>query len=234
MKKWIALLMALVMTLCMGTGAMAAGKIEVAGDTAYALASGDRVYGYLFAQVENTGDKAIEYSDGLFELYDADGEVMASESYLTCCPKVLQPGEVGYLYASSVRVENAAKTDDVADYSVSVTGKGKGSYVVQRFPSTVRVETVKSAYSTDIDLYVTVTNDTDATLYDINVAAAIKDGEGKVVYAGSDSTYNVGIPAGGSVEVCISVSSRIVEYFEESGFTAENVECVAYTQEYDF
>ena len=234
MKKRTALFLALVMALCMGTSAMAAGKLEVTGDTAYALASGDYVYGYLFAQVENTGDKEIEYSDGLFELYDADGEVMASESYLTCCPKVLQPGEVGYLYASSVRVQDTNKAEDVADYSVSVTGKGKGNYVVQRFPATVRVETVKSKYSTDVDLYVTVTNDTDETLYKLNIAAAIKDGEGKVVYVGSDSTYNVGIPAGGSVEVCIGVSSRIVEYFEESGFTAENVECVAYTEEYEF
>lgn len=234
MKKLVALSLVLVMALCMGTTAMAAGKLEVTGDTAYALASGDNVYGYLYAQVENTGDKAIEYSDGLFELYDAEGEVMASESYLYCCPKVLQPGEIGYLYASSVRVENATKTDEVADYSVSVTGKGKGSYVVERFPATVRVETVKDSYSTDVDMYVTVTNNTNETLYNLNVAAAIKDGEGKVVYVGSDSTYNVGIPAGGTIEVCIGVSGRIVEYFIDSGFTAQNVECVAYTQAYSY
>jgi copper(I)-binding protein len=232
MKKWIAWALALVAALCMSTGVLAAGKIEVSQDCAYALASGESVYGYLYAQVANTGDKPIEYSDGLFELYDADGEVLASESYLYCCPKVLQPGETGYLFASSVRVENAAAPADVADYSVSVTGKGKGNHVVTRVPATARVETVEDKYSKEISMYVTVTNDTDKTLYDLNVAAAILDGEGKVVYVNSDSTYNIGIPAGGSAEVRINVTGAVVEYFTQNGFTAENVDCIAYTEEY--
>ena len=113
-------------------------------------------------------------------------------------------------------------------------GKGKGSYVVRRFPSTVRVETISDKYSTDINMYVTITNDTNETVYDIDLAAAIKDSEGKVVYVGSDSLYNVGIPAGGSVEVELGVSNSIVEYFLECGFTAEIVECVAYTEEYAY
>lgn len=234
MKKLVSLILSLVLALCVCTGALAAGKLEVANDTAYALPSGDNVYGYLYAQVENTGDKSIEYSDGLFELYDEDGDVLASESYLTCCPKVLQPGEVGYLYTTYLRVNDVSSTADVADYSVSVTGKGKGNYVTRRFPATARVQTVKGSYSTDIDMYVTVTNDTNETVYDLSVVAAIKDDEGKVVYVGSDSTYNVGIPAGGTIEVCIGVSSGIVDYFGESGFTAQNVECIAYTEEYSY
>lgn len=234
MKKLLSLCLVLALTLCMSTAALAAGKLEVNSDTAYALPSGDNVYGYLYAQVENTGDKSIEYSDGLFELYDANGDVLASNSYLTCCPRVLQAGETGFLYATYLKAEGATSPADVADYSVSVTGKGKGSYVVRRFPATATVKTVSDKYSTDIDMYVTVTNDTNETVYDMDIVAAIKDGEGNVVYVGSDSAYNIGIPAGGSIEVCLGVSNSIVEYFIECGFTAENVECVAYTEEYSY
>ena len=234
MKKLLSLCLVLALALCMSTAALAAGKLEVNCDTAYALPSGDNVYGYLYAQVENTGDKSIEYSDGLFELYNEDGDVLASNSYLTCCPRVLQAGETGFIYATYLKAEGTSNPADVADYSVSVTGKGKGSYVVRRFPSTVRVETVSDKYSTEINMYVTITNDTNETVYDVDLAAAIKDSEGKVVYVGSDSLYNVGIPAGGSVEVELGVSSSIVAYFLECGFTAEIVECVAYTEEYAY
>lgn len=234
MKKLLALCLVLALALCMSTAALAAGKLEVNCDTAYALPSGDNVYGYLYAQTENTGDKSIEYSDGLFELYDADGEVLASNAYLTCCPRVLQAGETGFVYATYLKAEGATSPADVADYSVSVTGKGKGSYVVRRFPSQARVETLVGKYSTDIDMYVTVTNDSDAIVYDMDVVAALKDSEGNVVYVGTDSAYNIGIPAGGSIEFCISVSSSIVEYFTECGFTADVIECIAYTEEYDY
>ena len=57
---------------------------------------------------------------------------------------------------------------------------------------------------------------------------ALEDVEGQ----GPD--HWVGIPAGGTIEVCIGVSSGIVDYFGESGFTAQNVECIAYTEEYSY
>lgn len=235
MKKLLSMCLILALALCMSTAALAAGKLEVNCDTAYALPSGDNVYGYLYAQVENTGDKSIEYSDGLFELYDENGDVLASSTYLSCYPRVLQPGETGFLAVTYLKAEGISNPADVADYSVSVTGKGKGSYVVTRYPSTVRVETIDGGkYSDEINMYVTVTNDTNKTAYDLDIIAAIKDGDGNVVYVDYVTAYNIGIPAGGSIEVCIDVSSSIADYFDECNFKAENVECVAFYETYSY
>jgi uncharacterized repeat protein (TIGR01451 family) len=82
---------------------------------------------------------------------------------------VLQAGETGFIYATYLKAEGTSNPADVADYSVSVTGKGKGSYVVRRFPSTVRVETVSDKYSTEINMYVTITNDTNETVHTVGV-----------------------------------------------------------------
>ena len=234
MKKLISLMLVCVM-LCACATALAAGKLEIASQNIYTLMPySDTVQAYAYAQVENTGDKTIYYSDGLFELYDAEGEVLASEAYLTCCPKVLQPGEKGYLFTSYVRLDDGVAQDAVDDYMLDVTGKGKGDYVVTRYPATVELEIVEDKYSKEMNMYVTIENNSDKTVYDMNIVAAVLDANGAPVFAENTTFYNMGIPAGMKAVAVLDVTSAVIDFFDTNGFVPTSVDCIAYTEEYSY
>ena len=234
MKKLLCLALTVVMLLAC-TSALAAGKLEIAGQNVFVLeAYSDTIKAYAYALVENTGDRTIYFDSGLLELYDAEGETVATDTYPSCLPRVLQPGEKGYLYTDYVSIDDGVTPADVDDYMFDVTGKGKGSYVVTRYPATVEIKTVEDSYSKDVLMYVTVQNNTQETIFDMNVAAAVLDGNGIPVFVEDSTLYNIGIPAGMSAVVELEVSDALVEFFDTNGFAPTVVDCIAYTEEYDY
>ena len=75
MKKIISLTIALALLLCAASlPALAAGKMTVAQEN-FHVTDGYSVYGYALAKVENTGDKPVEFSAGLLEIYDEAGRL---------------------------------------------------------------------------------------------------------------------------------------------------------------
>ena len=75
---------------------------------------------------------------------------------------------------------------------------------------------------------VTITNTTQETVYDCQVAFALYDAEGKLLLVDADNTYNVGIPAGQSVEVQFTVDEDLAAVWAEQGVTPATAESVAY------
>ena len=49
-------------------------------------------------EVENTGESNIYLSGTAFDIEDANGHLLQSDSMISCCPDVIFPGEKGYLY----------------------------------------------------------------------------------------------------------------------------------------
>ena len=87
MKKWTALLLTLALALS-ATSAMAAGKLTVNQET-YVAAEGYSLKSYIFAEVENTGDKNIAFNDCLLEILNADGDPTDNETIYRMYPEIL-------------------------------------------------------------------------------------------------------------------------------------------------
>lgn len=226
MKKFVALLLAVCLTLGCAS-ALAAGKLTVNQET-YAAVAGYSFIGYVFAEVENTGDKNIQFGNGLLEILTADGDPMDSTDIYSMYPTILAPGEKGYVSAQKY-VDGAESIEDISDYTLTLNGKSTQEEAVARLDSTAAYGVGVNSWGDEEQMVVvTITNNTQETVYDCQVAFALYDAEGKLLLVDADNTYNVGIPAGQSVEVQFTVDEDLAAVWAEQGVTPATAECVAY------
>ncbi len=226
MKKIVALLLAACLTLGCAS-ALAAGKLTVNQET-YTAVAGYSFVGYVFAEVENTGDKNIEFGNGLLEILTADGDPMDSTDIYSMYPSILAPGEKGYV-STLQYVDTAESIEDISDYTLTITGKSTQEEAVARLDSTAAYGVGVNSWGDEEQMVVvTITNNTQETVYDCQVAFALYDAEGKLLLVDADNTYNVGIPAGQSVEVQFTVDEDLAAVWAEQGVTPATAESVAY------
>lgn len=229
MKKFLSIaLLAVLLITVMPVGAFAAGKLEVTQENFFVTELGS-IYGYCFARIENTGDKRAEYSAGLFEIYDANGDTLTSESYMSVLGDYLEPGEYGYVsvYES---IDNASTINDVDDYMLTVTGKSSSGTVTQRFACEsewLPDYQVNNYWTSDL-MTATFTNTTDETIYDVDFALALLDDDGNILDIEYTTTYDIGVAPGSSITVREEVSSYMMEAIEREGFTPTHVDAFAY------
>ena len=226
-KRAAALAMALALV-ANAVPAMAAGKVSVEQEDFYVVDS-YTIYGYGYAKVENTGDRAVQVSNGLLEIYDANGDVLVTEDYLEAYAEYLQPGESTYvkLYHSIDGVEDVEEVDD---YMMTITGKSETDHGSYRLP-------VETAYDTDVEdgwsvtdfMYALITNDTDRPLFRVGVVLALLDDEGHILYMDSENLYSsVALMPGSSILVRKEVPQAQREAYEAKGLTATTVDAIAY------
>lgn len=231
MKKMMALLVCLCLTFCCVT-ALAAGKLTVSQETYMPMLRYESYYGYLFAEVTNTGDKNVEFGNGIFEILTADGDPQESNDVYSCYPSVLAPGETGYLFRYDVCKE-AASLEDIGDYTLTVSGKATKDEITPRVGATA--ELVQDTYSWG-DPYAKVTimmsNTNEQDVLGLRGAYGVYDAEGKLIYA--DNIYNIDgvlLPAGQTVGFQQSVDSAIVEYWAANGMTPATVKAIVYVED---
>lgn len=227
MKRIVSI--ALVVLALLPAGALAAGKLTTTQENFYAV-DNYSVYGYAFARVENVGDKPVEYSAGLLEIYDANGDTLASDSYLSVYPKYLLPGEYGYVRAYE-NVDTAQSYTDVDDYLLTVTGKSSSGVTAKRFACETEwlPDFQRTQYSTADYMVATFTNDTDQTIFDIEVVLTLLDDEGNILDVEDVSLYSsIGVNPGSSVTVREEVNGGLREAYERAGRTATHVDAIAY------
>ena len=230
MKKMVSLMLVLTLILCAAAcPAMAAGKMTVQQENFHVVDSYG-VYGYGFARVENTGDKPVVFSAGLLEIYDANGDTLTSTDYISYYPDVLQPGDVGYIFSYD-SVDDAESIDDVDDYMLTVTGKSTDNEVV-RYPATGSFqENVQiSEYSSANYISAEITNDTDETVYDMDVVIALLDAEGNIMMVENNAFYNVGVTPGSTITYRREVYDSWYEAWAREGLTPAQVEVIAFTE----
>ncbi len=209
-------------------------KLTIWGETFMACPAtyeGGNDYVYAFARVENTSDKEVAITNPLFEIYDANDDLIKSEEYLTCEPSVLQPGEYAYLY-KSMYLEDGIKAADVADYVMDVNIKNDSYYTYTRFPVTVEYIEKDPNNGDRPMIYATITNDTDETVFDMRVIAALMNDIGEVVYVNTNST-NMGLLPGSAVVFPLYVDSTVQSYMETNGITPVSCDAIAFTQNYN-
>lgn len=230
MKKLLSLVLALCLMLgC--TTALAAGKLVVNQETYTPLEPyKDSFYAYIFVEVTNAGDKNVEFGSGIMEVLNADGDALESFDLYTCHPEVLAPGEVGYI-AYSRSVDDITSVEDIPDYMLTVSGKSSKDEAALRLPATAVVEEVPYWSDTQYRVTITITNNTDKTIYDAYVPYALYDAEGKLLYADYTTLYNVGLPAGATIEMRQTVSDSFLKLWKANGTIPTTVSTFAYVDD---
>ncbi len=230
MKRIALFALTLVMVFAIACPALAAGKLTVNQEKFYSLEPyEDSFYCYLYAEVTNSGDKAVQFNNALWEIYNAEGDALDSSDWMQCYPDVLEPGEVGYI-RTSMSMEDVTSAEEASDYLLTVTGKNAKENPIVRLPATVEYKYTKGDYRDYHHLVATVTNDTAETVYNFTVVYAVKDAEGNLLYVESVQPSYVGILPGTSIEVTCDLSyDSVVEALMENGtLTFDTVEAIAY------
>ena len=227
MKKALALVLALVFVLCT-VPALAVGKLDITQSNCYII-EGYSNYAYGFIKVVNSGDKPMQVKSGVFEVYDADGNALCSESYPSRYAEYLQPGEYTYCYAYE-RLEEGKGAADCDDYMFDVSGKSENGKISKRLPvETAWAPGLTIGYSTRDYMIATVTNDTDQPIFDVEIVLVLLDAEGNILYMDSEYMYSSkAIMPGSSIMVRDYVSSDFSEFFEANGIVPAAVDAIAY------
>lgn len=224
MKKIVCLLMSAV--LCFAViPAMAAGRLNVVQEN-YHYVGGWGHYVYAYAKVENSGDRPIKVNAGVFEIYDANGEVLTSTDYENAYATYLQPGEYTY-----VRMYEDLEDGQVPDdYMMTLTGKSENDKLAFRLPVEAKLEMgVKDGWWEYDYLYAIVSNPTENILYNVEVVFALLDAEGNIIYIESKELYSeVGVMPGQSVMIRLDISSTFTDYFDAKGIVPASVDALAY------
>lgn len=228
MKKFFSLFLVLLLLMTFVSPVFAAGKMTTGQENLHVVDLFS-IYGYVFAKVENTGDKPVEFSAGLLELYDTNGDALTSTDYIYCYPKYLQPGETGYVYAYD-QIEDAESCSVVADYSLTVTGKNSASSII-RYPATgeFQPDVQISKYLSYDYITAQVTNNTDSTVFNIKLVSALLDDNDNILYVAEHDFYDTGINPGSTVTYRDSISSSWLEAWEREGVTPTHVDVIAYS-----
>ena len=226
MKKTLALMLTLVLTLS-ACSALAAGKLNVVQENYYTV-PGYSNYGYVFAKVENSGDKPIKVNAGVLEIYDEAGDVITSEDYMEANAEYLEPGEYTYV---EIRAEIEGE-EVAADHMLTLTGKSEKDAMCLRLPceSDLQMNVVDGWWRHDY-MYATITNNTEEPLYSIETAFALLDAEGNIVYMDEDNLYtDHALMPGSSMIVRKDISSTFIDYFEANNIVPVAVDAFAYVE----
>ena len=230
MKKALSLL--LFLCVLFGACALAEGKLEVTQEAFQAVEYfTDTYYGCLYAEITNTSDKPLAVDEGSFQLTGTDGAVLALGSVYSSYPNVVAPGATAFISARE-EARGAAKPEDVAGYSFVMTsdepyGDGPSMLTVL---SAEYGEIPSRWGDTDKVVSVVVQNDTDAIVYNPSFSFGLYDEAGKLLFADSQSVYNLGIPAGQSVVLTYTMGECYWQAWETAGQTVSSVKAIAYLE----
>ena len=227
MKKTVSILLIIILIL-MVSCANAAGKLSTTKENFWVISSWS-TYAYVFAKVENVGNKPINVNAGVLEVYDENGDVITSSDYLQKHAKCLQPNEYTYV-AIDKSIEMAEDVGKPDDYMLTVTGKTDDSSSTLRLPVEGKLSLGEGTgwYKSD-NIYATVTNDTSEIAYGIAVVCAVLDDEGNILYVTDDSLYDSrGLTPGSSIVFKMSISSSFMDYFNSKGIKPASVDVIAY------
>lgn len=220
---------ALVLILCLPISALAAGKATITQETFYVTPFLDYHAGELYCELTNTGDKPVKVESGVYEFFDPQGESVDSGSIYTIYPRVLLPGEKGYIALQS-SVKEAVSTDYLDDYTVSVVGKSASEDQVIRYPVSDVSLAPQGKYGFYQAFFATVTNPSDVKTGDIEVVFAAYDADGKLLYACHRSTSGISLLPGNSVEVYCTVDDDVLKQLESEGIAIATIEAIAYEE----
>ncbi len=228
MKRFVIPILVLLILL-FTSPAFAAGRLNVEQENYYTLKEGSYCYGYVFAKLENSGNKPIKVNNGLLEIFDEEGDAITSSDSYTAYARYLDPGDYTYIRIST-SIKNIESVSEVDDYMLTVTGKsGLDKQTIRLECQGKYVENEKSGYYTYNYMYATVTNNTEEPLYQPYVVFALLDEEENILYlVGDNLDRNEALMPGSSIIFRVAVDSDFVDYFEKNSIVPSSLDVIAY------
>ncbi|MBN1777906.1 MAG: hypothetical protein JW811_07260 [Clostridiales bacterium] len=221
-KKVLLIVLALSL---ISASALAAGKLTVIQEHMIASDSYGSVEVKVFAEVENTGDRPVEYSAGTVEIFDADGNTVAATNRVYCYPYVLAPGEKGYAF-NTLYPENISAAE-IADYSLNVMGISS-TKEAKLLPVTATFEIVQEGNWKYYYMVAEITNETSDIVYYPYCVFALKDADGQLLYVDYTSYSAIGIPPGNTIIIRYSVPDNIITYYADHGLVPSTADAIAF------
>ena len=230
MKRIVALIVALIMS-CTAVSALAAGNIQATDDTAsYVLSHSDGYRVYYYAVVTNAGDERASINDLLFEIRDRGDVTFESTSKYTLYPEILEPGQTGWLVITK-DVKDVDEKGYIDHFNLTITTKAADDDKEVR-PLTAAAEYVeKDEDDNENVIRATVTNEGSENAFEITIAAAARDAEGKLLYIASDATKDIGLRAGSQLMLRSLIKTDLTDEWEDTHVTVASAEAMAYTVE---
>lgn len=161
---------------------------------------------FAFVAIKNTDTKAIYLKSCNMDFEDKDGHLIESTDFVSNCPDVIDPGEIGYFYVSGV---NGGYFDEGVDLS-------NGCNLVAQFSLQASKETVTPYEVSDTKLSFTSyfgdpcpvvtgrvknTSDEDDDMFYIN--CILKNADGKIFWISGTNVMNLyaGVQLGFEISV---------------------------------
>lgn len=226
MKRFIGILLVLTL-LCGILPAYAAGGINTTEETWYVTSHSDDWRVYYYAAVKNDGETAEKINDLLFEIQNAAGTAIESTTKFKMYPEVLQPGESGWLIVTQ-DVKDIEDKADIDHYALTFTSKEEQDEAAAMLQASAEYVAEDEDENDDV-LRATVTNDGGDRTFEITVAMAARDAEGKLLYVDSAATKDIGLEAGNSLLVRTRMASDIVDALKDEKTEVASVDAIAYT-----
>ena len=194
------------------------------------------VYVYLYLEVTNRGDRAVEI-DGEFSVMDTSGKLAEEQNYLYAYPPVVAPGEVSYV-SEYVMVRKGDAVKGYADIGQVQLKLFRDSY--NREPSLPTYVQSAAQVGPGVDKYgnrvdgvfrVAVMNNTGADLVSPDVVVALYDANGQLLYVDHSavSCFNgLSIPNGNGFVVDGNMNVNVAEILKADGWVVDNIKSIVY------
>ena len=209
--------------------ALAAGKLAVVKENFHVINMLSSIYGYAYARVQNIGDKPMKVNAGLLEIFDANGNTLTSDDYISLYAEYLNPGEYTYAYIYE-EVEGVNNPEVVHNYLLTISGKSDMDSITYRLP-------VETAYTPEVSnglwnedyMLAGVTNNYNQVLFGVEVVMVLLDNQDNILYIAHDDMYSSkGISPGSSVVFRQEIPSNFKEYFAKKGYVPSRVDAIAF------
>ncbi len=209
--------------------ALAAGRLNVTQENYYTLKEGSYFYGYVFAKVENNGNKPIMINNALLEIFDVEGDAITSTDNFSSYARYLDPGDYTYLRMST-SIKDIDTVDVVDDYMLTISGKSSIDKKTIRLNCEYEYrENVQTSYRAYNYMFATITNNTEEILYQPCVTFALFDEDENILYlTGDNLDSNEALLPGSSILFRVSVDSAFVSYIEANNIVPTSMDAIAY------
>ena len=223
MRKWGIGVMAALLLLVFSGLSLADSEGAIVQSSCSVVPSGDYYLVYCYAQIHNNSDKNICLEQGFFELHSGE-QLLASQDVTHIWPSMIAPGEDGYVF-DVVAFEPDENGQPVVP---QVTGL---EYIIQYMTVEDEFSSLDLSVTSEIErdarggmtVVCTVANTTDMDAWNPTVAFGLYTDAGAMVYADGLTLFNVGIPAGETLNVRFDVDEEISDQWNTYGANVTDV-----------
>lgn len=226
MRKYLAVLLAMMALLMAGAGALADGEGVVVQSSCNIVQSGEYYLVYCYAQIHNNSDQIICMEQGMLELHNGE-QLLASQLIDALWPRFVNPGEDGYVFdiVAFEPGENGPVLPQVTGLHYDI----QYSTVAPEYASRdlgVVAEIMRDAQN-NLIVVCELLNDTQTDAFDASVAFGLYTDAGQMIYADGVLLKEIGIPAGGSTLVRFVIDGALTQQWESYGAKVTGVQATA-------